>query len=332
MSNGTGAAPSLTFSRETFAKLTPKPFLEAHLKQEPQVRPNGRKTFESRQPVINTGSLTHSNGSAVVRVGDTAIVCGVRGEILLASDVPHAPSEEVHEEELIEELGLLVPNIELSTGCSPAHLPGNPPSTLAQSLSYRVSALLQDSRCIDASSLCIKYTEPNAEDEDTDEGPRVVTKAYWTLYIDVLCLALDGNAFDAAWLAIVAALRDTTLPKAWWDEDREAILCSPLLSDASALALNKVPSVSTFAVYTTASPLQKAENAQSWVLADPDAFEEDICDETLTIALKKSSGGGTQLLKVEKSGGSFIDQLTLRKCFEGAEKQISKTELALNKG
>jgi exosome complex component RRP43 len=332
MSNGIESAPSLTFSRETFAAITPGPFFEAHLKQEPQVRPNGRKTLEFRQPVINTGSLTHSNGSAVVRVGDTAIVCGVRGEILLASDIPHAPSEDLQEEDLIQELGLLVPNIELSTGCSPAHLPGNPPSTLAQSLSYRVSALLQDSRCIDPSSLCIRYTEPNADDEDTDADPRVVMKAYWTLYIDVLCLALDGNAFDAAWLAIVAALRDTTLPKAWWDEDQEAILCSPLLSDASRLALKEVPSLSTFAVYTTASPLRKPENAQSWVLADPDAFEEDMCDEMLTIALKNSSSGGTQLLKVEKSGGSFIGKPTMRVCFEEAARQLARTELALNKG
>ncbi|KAK4636054.1 Exosome complex component rrp43 [Fulvia fulva] len=332
MSNGTGSAPGLTFSRDTFAAITPDPFLLAHLKQEPNSRPNGRKTFEARQPVINTGSLTHSNGSAVVRVGDTAIVCGVRGEILLASDIPHAPNEDLREEELIEELGLLVPNIELGTGCSPAHLPGNSPSTLAQSLSYRVSSLLQDSRCIDASNLCIKYTEPNAEDEDSDDDPKVVTKAYWTLYIDVLCLALDGNAFDAAWLAIVAALRDTTLPKAWWDQDREQILCSPLLSDASALTLNDIPSVSTFAVYTTASPLQKPENAQSWVLADPDAFEEEICHETLTLAVRKTSSGGTQLLKIEKSGGSFIGQPTMRECVEEAGKRLRQSDLALKKG
>jgi hypothetical protein len=30
----------------------------------------------------NAGSLTHTNGSAVVRIGDTAAVCGVRAEIL----------------------------------------------------------------------------------------------------------------------------------------------------------------------------------------------------------------------------------------------------------
>ncbi|EME49154.1 hypothetical protein DOTSEDRAFT_142863 [Dothistroma septosporum NZE10] len=330
MSNASESAAALTFARETFAKLTPGPFLLAHLKQEPRpVRPNGRQLFESRQPAVNTGSLTHSNGSAVVRVGDTAIVCGVRGEILLASDIPHAPHEDPEEQDLIEELGLLVPNVELSTGCSPAHLPGNPPSTLAQSLSYRVCSLLQDSRCIDASSLRIEYTEPDTGDDDAADESRVVIKAFWTLYIDVLCLALDGNAFDAAWLAITAALRDTTLPKAWWDQDREGVLCSPLLSDASALTLNEIPSVSTFAVFTTASPLQRPENAQSWVLVDPDAFEEDLCDEMLTIAVRKTGSGGTTLLKVEKSGGSFIGTLAIRDCVEAASRRLADTELAL---
>ncbi len=33
-------------------------------------------------------------------------------------------------------------------------------------------------------------------------------KAVWVLYVDAICINYDGNAFDAALLAIVAALQD----------------------------------------------------------------------------------------------------------------------------
>lgn len=332
MANGAETTPGLSFPRETFAKLAPGPFLRAHLKQKTPIRANGRSPSEFRTPAINTGSLTHSNGSAVVRVGDTAVVCGVRGEILLASDMPHPPGEDLHEKDLVEDVGLVVPTVELSTGCSPAHLPGNPPSSLAQSLSYRISTLLHESHLIDPTSLRIKHTEPQHEDDNPDEEPTVVTKAYWTLYLDILCLALDGNAFDAAWLAVVAALKDTTLPSAWWDPDREGILCSPLTSESRQLQLNGLPISSTFAVFTTASSLKKREEAEKWILADPDAFEEDLCNETVAVTLKSATKGGLSILRVEKDGGPFIGKETMGRCIQEAESRWQQCEAVLTKG
>ncbi|KAK4507945.1 hypothetical protein PRZ48_001680 [Zasmidium cellare] len=332
MANDAETGPGLTFPQDTFAKLTPRPYLLAHLKHKTPVRPNGRQQNEFRQPTINTGSLTHSNGSAVVRVGDTAVVCGVRGEILLASDIPHPPSDDLEEQDLVEELGLVVPNLELSTGCSPAHIPGNPPTSLAQSLSYRISAVLHDSHCINPDDLRINYTEPKTEDDLPDEPPKEVTKAYWTLYIDILCLALDGNAFDAALLAVTAALRDTTLPKAWWDPDRESILCSPVVSDSRSLRLSTMPVASSFAVFSTASHLKKREEAQSWILADADGFEEELCDETLTVVLNSgpSTGSGTtSILKIEKTGGTYIGKDVTDLCVRQASKRTSDIKTAL---
>lgn len=323
------ATSSLSFPRDTFAKLTPRPFLLAHLKQQPQIRPGGRQPREHRKPTINTGSLTHSNGSAVVRLGDTAVVCGVRGEILLASDIPHPPSEDATESAVVEELGLVVPNIELSTGCSPAHMPGNPPGSLAQSLSYRVLSLLHSSSAVDAADLRIKYTEPKTDDDIPDEEPKVITKAYWTLYLDILCLSLDGNAFDAVWLAVVAALRDTVLPHAWWDQDRETIICSPLTSESHRLSLARFPLASTFAVFTTATHLTKSDNSRSWILADPDASEEDVCDEMVTIVLAPNASHSTKVVRIEKNGGRFIRKQAMKECMQGAEARFSDLETAL---
>lgn len=316
MADTATSAPGLSFPRATFAKLTPAPFLQAHLKQPQPIRPSGRKPDELREPVINTGSLSHSNGSAVVRLGDTSVVCGVRGEILLASEVPHPPNEDVSEEEMVESLGLLVPNVELSTGCSPAYLPGNPPSNSAQSLSWRIGSLLHASSLLRPDDLTISYTEPKSADMGPDEEPSTTVKAYWTLYIDILCISLDGNCFDAAWMAVMAALKDTKLPKAWWDADRESILCSPHANDARGLTLNSLPSTTTFAVFSTASPLKQRSEAESWVLADPDAFEEDICLESVTVALQ-----GDKIVRIEKHGGPRVGKEAMDACVKLASKR-----------
>ena len=335
MANGATASPGLSLPRSTFAKLTPAPFLHAHLKQKDPIRPSGRGPDEFREPVVTYGSLTHANGSAVIRVGDTAIVCGVRAEILLASDIANPPKGDA-EETLIEDLGLLVPNLELSTGCSPAHLPGNPPSTLAQSLSYRIHSLLHASDLLGTEDLRITYTEPETDEDILDEGPRTVTKAYWTLYIDILCIALDGNPIDAAWAAVLAALKDTKLPKAWWDPDREAIICSPMASDAHKLTLNGLPIASTFSVFSTDSPLKQRSEAQSWVLADPDGFEDDLCRETLTVVLSRkvdeSDLSTSGVVRIEKSGGPVVGREAMRKCVKLAEDRWSVWEAALRGG
>ncbi|GAB7360050.1 hypothetical protein MBLNU230_g7572t1 [Neophaeotheca triangularis] len=326
--------PGLTFPPSTFAKLTPGPYLRAHLEQQPSTRPSGRSSENFRQPTVNTGSLTHSNGSAVVRVGDTAVVCGVRAEILLAEDVPNPPKQESEDDNVVEELGLLVPNVELSTGCSPAHLPGNPPSTLAQALSYRLNSLLHTARLVNIEDLQISYKAPRTDDDGQDEEPETVIKGYWTLYLDILCMSLDGNAFDAAWGAVMAALQNTQLPRAWWDADREAIICSPTPSKAHRLNLACMPVASTFAVFSTATPLKQRSESQSWLLADPDGFEEDVCRETLTVVLApaREKGQPGRVLGIEKAGGGVIGKGIMKRCVELAESRWSEWELALRAG
>ncbi|OQO02208.1 hypothetical protein B0A48_11762 [Cryoendolithus antarcticus] len=309
MAADTSTAPaSLAFPRATFAKLTPGPFLHAHLKQSPPIRPSGRTLIECREPQITTGSLTHSHGSAVVRLGDTTVVCSAQGEILNASDTPSPPDAD--DGDLLETLGLLVPNVELSTGCSPAHLPGNPPSTLAQSLSWKVRTLLYGSDLVNPKDLQITFTAPKIDEEDDASVPEV--KAYWTLYLDIMFISLDGNPFDAAWLAVMAALRTTRLPKASWDADTEAVVCSPALEDYSRLTLQATPVTATFAVFSTANPLKQRSEAESWVLADPDTSEEDVCREAVTVVLD----GSNRVLGVEKAGGRAVGKESVRECVE----------------
>jgi exosome complex component RRP43 len=314
---------TLSFPAEIFAALTPTPFLLAHLSparpKSQSRRANGRTPTQSRSPVINTNSLTHCSGSAVVRVGDTAVVCGVRGEILLAKDIPNAPTVELRSDEMVDEdedededdilemasLSLLVPNIEMATGCSPAHMPGNPPSTLAQSLSQRLLSLLHSTRLIRASDLRIMYRPPSRpDDDDPNAPPPFEIAAYWTLYIDILIISLDGNPFDAAWGAVLAALGNTRLPKAWWDTDLEMIMCSDHVGEGKQLQLRGCPVAASFAVFEPGRE-KGVKEEKTWILADPDTFEEGLCRETVTIVLDFDEGDA-KVKRVEKNGGGVV--------------------------
>lgn len=308
-------ASTLTFPPQHYAKLSPAPFLHANLSSNPStpLRPNGRSPVQSRPATINTSSLTNASGSAVIRLGSTSVVCAVRAELLpianihaglpaeleswngpeaTQSDLPNARPDA----EIVAELSLLVPNLELSTGCNPSHLPGNAPSTEAQSLTQRVLTLLRISDLVPLRELLVWHEheiadettdEPDA-DADTDaERPRFELKAIWTLYIDILYISLDGSAFSSAWLSLLAALQDTRLPLARWDMDREMILCSANRDEAAKLALRALPCPLSAAVFR----YEEDGRAGMWVLHDPDDFEESVASGEITVVVAHGKMG-----------------------------------------
>lgn len=303
-------------------------------------------------------------------------MCGVRGEILSTDDIPAwkvssgsadsaaelgkkrsqeegGKDEEEDDDSEIHAFNLLVPNLSLSTGCSPSILAGSPPSSLAQSLSHQLLSLLHSSRLIRASDLRIwsniatlaqAPSQGQSEDismEDnfapTDSSAPPEIKAFWTLYIDVLIISHAGNPFDAAWAAIIAALRDTHLPKAWWDMDNEMVLCSDRVSESERLRLRGMPISSSFAVFG-ADPIgdwrkvilashQKESKGHDktnvdgndsgeqkrWILADPDAFEESLCQERVCLVVDNAkTPDNMKILKLEKTGGFYIGKDELR--------------------
>ncbi|KAF2741123.1 exoribonuclease family protein [Polyplosphaeria fusca] len=331
--------PTLSFPRPIFAALSPHPFLQAHLTSTPNtpLRANGRTAQETRPIGVNTDALTHSHGSAVVRMGNTVAVCGVRGEILRAEDAASSSGslsstadssdddDEGGEEEQneMEQLRLLVPNIELSTGSTPAHIPGSAPSTLAQTLVTRLRALLLSTHLVRLSDLRIAYTPPANPDEDA-EAQEVQVKGYWVLYIDTMFLALDGSAFDCAWLAMLAALRATLLPHAFWDEELETILCSDEPEKAARLRLRGLPVPSSFAVFEGSEDGEGVE----WVLSDPDAFEDSVCRESVCVVVDGSQGKGL-VRRVEKSGGGLVDRENIKVLFKKGMQRWKEWEKVL---
>ncbi|KAL8797640.1 MAG: hypothetical protein Q9182_007160 [Xanthomendoza sp. 2 TL-2023] len=366
----------LSFPPSHFAKLAPKSYLHAHLSSPSSRRPSGRLPHESRKQHINTGSLTHCHGSAVVRTGDTAVVCGIRGEILNASDIidhrplstpaeletrygagnptlasiPHNAAERARQarREDAEEmayLNLLVPNVELSTGCSPSYLPGAAPSTEAQSLSHRVLTLLHTSQLLSMDNLRIWYHPPHLEDLPQEEEepppsnpsehpPQPNIKAYWTLHITLLVLSLSGPAFPTLWTALLAALRNTVLPNAWWDGDTSSVLCSPLHSESSALALNGFPVATSFGVFWDAGAGLRDEGGRGkWVLVDIDGFEEGCCEERVTVVVRGVEGGiGMEILRIEKGGGGVVGRREMREIVEVAGERWGVVRGAIDGG
>lgn len=311
-------APDLGLSRATFAKLSPHPYLLANLDpandSAPPVRSNGRSPNEARVPSVNLSSLSHANGSSLVRIGDTTVICGIRCETLLTSNIPNYRQSNTDSE--LKDYDLLVPNIELATGCSPQFLPGGPPTSLAQTLSTRVFSLLHSSKLIQAEDLRIWHTRPaqvsledanqmvedEADGDKDDSGEEKYVVAYWVLYIDIFFISFDGNPFDAAWGATLSALRDTKLPQTRYDPDRELVVSSR--DGPRSLTLHGNPIACTAAVFTGRETDRPVEG-KYWLLVDPDTLEGSLCDESITVVVD-CSGGSTKILSVSKHGGTNL--------------------------
>ena len=91
-------------------------------------------------------------------------------------------------------------------------------------------------------------------------------KAAWVLYVDATCINYDGNAFDAALLAMVAALRNSEspgpvsadvwgscvvhvarLPTATYDEERGRTVCSRKVM--RSLEIGRTPTAFSFGIF-----------------------------------------------------------------------------------
>jgi exosome complex component RRP43 len=162
---------------------------------------------------------------------------------------------------------------------------------------------------VDGEDLRIWYQPPDLSDEnkmeDEDrEPPEPEVKAFWALYIDILFISLDGNPFDAAWAAVVSALNNVRLPKAYWDADREMILCEDTAAQSKKLRLRGMP-IGVTALVFRAKEQSQASDKKYWIMVDPDTFEEGLCDESVTVVVDCTTGK-TKMLGLSKNGGTIV--------------------------
>lgn len=140
------------------------------------------------------------------------------------------------------------------------------------------------------------------EDGAEQEGEKEVI-AYWVLYIDIFFISFDGNPFDAAWAATLAALSDTKLPQARYDPDRELVVCSR--QNPKPLTITGSPIACTAAVFTGKETDRPSDEGKFWLLSDPDSLEESLCDESVTVVVD-CSDGDTNILSISKHGGTNL--------------------------
>jgi len=186
-----------------FKTAQPLEYYKEFLKE--NIRPDGRGLNEFRKTFLNIDSINTADGSALIRLGETMVVCGIKSE--LAEPTLEDPNK-----------GYFIPNVDLPPLCSSEYLPG-PPSDKSQVLSQQVLEYFSNSQLLNLDELCVQ-----------------TKKLCWVLYADIVCISHDGNLLDAILIALLAALINTKLPVMKVNEETGEIVAS----DKDTFTLNIV--------------------------------------------------------------------------------------------
>jgi len=154
------------------------------------VRLDGRRLDEIRPVEIVPGYVERAEGSALVRLGGTVVLAGVKTDIV--APFPDTPNE-----------GVLVVHAEFVPLASPSFEPG-PPDENAIELARVIDRSLREIKAVALDKLVL---EPG--------------RHVWRIHVDIYVLNHDGNLFDASALAAMAALLSTRLPAAVKDEQQD---------------------------------------------------------------------------------------------------------------
>ena len=155
-------------------------------------RVDNRSFSEYREISIKTNYINKAEGSALVSIGGTTVLAGVKAQV--GSPFPNSPDS-----------GIIIINAELLAIAS-RNFEYGPPNKFAIEISRVVDRTIRESPLIDLDKLCIV------------EGSKV-----WKLHVDIDILDFDGNIMDATCLAAVSALLTTKIPTAKFVNDELSI-------------------------------------------------------------------------------------------------------------
>lgn len=143
---------------------------------------DGRKFDGYRDIEIKTGVVSKAEGSAYCKIGETKVIAGVKIET--GEPFPDTPDE-----------GTIIVNAEFTPLASPDFEAG-PPGADATELARVVDRGIRESKSLNLKKLTIP-----AEDK------------VWCVFIDIHIINDCGNLMDCSFLASMAALMDTKMPK-----------------------------------------------------------------------------------------------------------------------
>ncbi len=181
------------------------------------VRADGRKLEEYRQVEVIPNYLPKADGSALVKLGNTQVLVGVKLEV--GTPYPDAPDQ-----------GVIIVSAEFVPMASPVFEPG-PPDENAIELARVIDRSIRELGAIDLSKLVL-----------------IPGKKVWVVWIDIYVLDHDGNLIDASSMATLAALMTAKVPKAVINEEEEQIIVDksthvmplPLLKKVVTVTVGKV--------------------------------------------------------------------------------------------
>ncbi len=232
-------------------------------------RMDGRALHEYREISVKTGLLEKSSGSAEVTIGKSRVLIGVKVEI-------GRPFEDTPGK------GVLMCNAELTPIAHHSFEPG-PPRENSIELARVVDRGLRSAEIIDFDKLSLI------------DGSHV-----YMIFVDIYVLSYDGNLFDTAALAAMAALSTTNRP-VHTVKDGEIIKTDK----TQALEIQRSPLAVTIA--------KIGEN----FLVDPTADEEEVLDARLTITYDEKGN----ICTIQKGGSEGITKEELHRALElGKEK------------
>lgn len=153
-------------------------------------RLDGRGLTDYRKIEVETNIIEKALGSALVSLGDTKVMTGIKVEV--GEPFPDTPED-----------GVLITNVELVPLASPTFEPG-PPKEDAIELARVVDRGLRESKAIDLKKLCL-----------------IPGKKVLLVFVDIYVLDHDGNLFDASALASIIALANAKMPVYMVKDDGE---------------------------------------------------------------------------------------------------------------
>jgi exosome complex component RRP42 len=168
-------------------------------------RLDGRGLTDYRELKIEVGLIKKANGSAMVKLGNTQVIAGIKVEV----DEPFSD---------MPDKGLFICNAEVLPTASAYAEPG-PPDEDAIELARVVDRGIRESEMISLDKLVL-----------------ISGKKVYAVFADVSVLNTDGNLFDATSYAVVSALLTTRIPKYEVKDDKLV-----KTEDTIPLPINTIP-------------------------------------------------------------------------------------------
>ena len=235
-------------------------------------RIDGRGFNEFRKIEIETNVISRAEGSARVKIGNTQVIVGIKMDV--GDPYPDTPEE-----------GVMTTSAELIPLASPDFEAG-PPDKDSIELARVVDRGIRESEAIELEKLCI-----------------IPGEKIWIIFIDIHVIDHDGNLFDAASLASLAALYTTRVPM-----ERLKPLLEKLQENYPSIKNYLEEHPTDFMLPMRDPPVSCTSiKFDDVIVMDPSLDEEEIAEARLTVATDKN--GDLRAMQKGLNGSFTVDEI-----------------------